>query len=207
MLSLGEGVKLYMAGKHDSSSLVNAVPALFRAVELILQDRLDRADPQALADQPNNPTVLKRLKSSAVSISAGEEATITKLRRLRNKLQHGTAKFNQRSALGTCRAALIFLDRFLDAELNVDLREGVHEDHWFELLAIPEIAATASRVTDAAIHYVKQQEGVTIETCWRCRRNAMVQPHPQSGISCWYCGYCPVIEDDRPDTDIQRPGF
>jgi hypothetical protein len=202
MHSLAEGVTFYLAGKHESSSLVNAVPALFRAVELLLKERLQRADPQALADHPNNPTVLKKLKSAAVAVSAAEEATITKLRRLRNNLQHGTAKFNQRSGLSVCRATLIFLDRFLVAELSLYLGDGIHESDWFELLAIPEIAATADRMTNAALNHIGQEKDATIETCPRCRRDALVRPNPRTGISCWYCRHCPVIE--TPSEDEQR---
>jgi hypothetical protein len=199
MLSLGEGVRFYLTGKNESSSLVNAVPALFRAVELFLKERLERADPQALADLPNNPTVLKRLKAAGVAISTREESTITQLRRLRNNLQHGTAKFNQRSGLSVCRETLIFVARFLEAELNLYLGDGVHENDWFELLAIPEISATADRVTDATLDLVRQQKNATIETCPRCRRDAMVRPFPNTGMSCLYCLSRPVIEDDSPE--------
>lgn len=201
MHALGDGVRFYLAGKHESSALVNAIPSLFRAVELLLKARLDKADPQGLAGHPNNPTVLKRVRAAGISISAAEESVITKLRRLRNNLQHGTAKFNQRSGLAVCRETLVFLDRFLDAELNMYLGDGVPEDDWFELLSIPEINATADRVTATALANVRKQKDATIEGCPRCGREAMVRPHPRTGISCWFCGLHPVIS--TTDTDDQ----
>jgi hypothetical protein len=101
--------------------------------------------------------------------------------------------------LGVGREILIFLNRLLDAELNLYLGDCVHENDWFELLAMPEIAATADCVTNAALDRIRQQKNATIETCRRCRRDAMVRPHPQTGISCWYCRYHRVVENDIPE--------
>lgn len=189
-------MRSYVAAKTESSSLVNAVPQLFRAVELLLKSRLEQVDPQGLVDHPNNPAVLSRLANIAVIVTPAERDTIAKLRRLRNNLQHGTAKFNHRAGLAVCRAILIFLNRFLDVELNMYLGDLVHEDDWFRLLAIPEIAATADQVTEAYLKEVNQQPRATVETCPRCRRDAMVRPDPRTGISCCYCGYHPITSDE-----------
>lgn len=204
MHSLCVGVRFYLAAKHESSALVNAIPALFRSVELLLKQRLEHADARALQDQPSNPIVLARLKAAGVLITSAEESIITRLRKLRNNLQHGTARFNQRAGLKVCRSSLIFLDRFMDAELSIHLGADIPETDWIYLLEIPEIAATATRVTNVMLERANQQKSTTIEKCPRCCHDAMVRPHPNTGISCWYCGHCPIVDDDNMEDSLTR---
>ncbi len=192
--SLSEGVRFYLAAKHESSELVNAIPALFRAVELLLKERLQRTDQQALQDRPNNPTVLRRLKAAGIPIALGEETNIAMLRKLRNDLQHGTAQFNHRAGLRACRATIIFIDQFLVSELSTHLGDHITEADWFQLLEIREIATTATRVTNALLDQIRKQQSATIENCSRCSRDAMVRVHPSTGMSCWYCGYFPILQ-------------
>jgi hypothetical protein len=192
--SLSAGVRFYLAGKNESSELVNAIPALFRTVELLLKERLQRTDQQALQDQPNNPTVLRRLKAAGVPITIDEDKHIAALRKLRNDLQHGTARFNQRAGLRACRAIMIFIDQFMFSELSTHLGDHITEADWFQLLEIPEIATTATGVTNVRLDRIRKQQNATIEICTRCSRHAMVRAHPCTGISCWYCGYVPILQ-------------
>jgi hypothetical protein len=162
--ALREGVSSFLAARKSSSRLLDAIPALFRATELLLKAKLQEIDPRSLADEPNNPTVLKRLATAGVAISTSERNSINRLRRLRNALQHGTAKFNHRTGLSTCRQAIIFLNRFVHAEHGLWLGHAIPRDDWYEMLAIPELASTADHVTEESLIEIRDQPGATISS-------------------------------------------
>lgn len=190
-----EGAEYFLSARTRPEDLVTAIPLLFRAVELLLKARLFELDAKALGDQPNNPTVLKRLVAANVSIDQAELETIIRLRRLRNDLQHGTAKFNYRRGLAVSRATLVFIDRFASAELNLWIGDVVLRDKWEAVLRIPEIAATAERVVEERLVGVRADPSASIAICARCGKGALVRPHPHTGSSCLYCGRAPPPED------------
>lgn len=172
---------------------MNAIPQLFRALELLLKARLRDLDPNGLADEPNNPTVLKRIRAHGVAITSDEADAIRKLRRLRNDLQHGTAKFNYRTALAISRRTIVLLDRFAHIELGLWIGDVIPQDLWYQLLAIDQIAATAEQVVDMRLEEARQQPDAVVLVCGRCGRNAMIRPHPKTGASCAFCHHVPVI--------------
>jgi len=190
--TLREGVSSFLAARKSSNRLLDAIPALFRAIELLLKAKLQELDSRSLADEPNNPTVLKRLAAAGVTISPSERNTINRLRRLRNALQHGTAKFNHRTGLSTCREAIIFLNRFVHAEHGLWLGHAIPPDDWYEVLAIPELSSTADQVTGDMLIEIREQPGATISSCPRCNRDTLVRPYPGGGASCICCGHIPV---------------
>lgn len=198
--ALREGVRWFLASRTSSAHLVNAIPQLFRAVELALKDRLQVLDPTALADQPNNPKVLTRLRGLGVTFTGDELETINRLRRLRNALQHGTAQFNQRAGLAISRSAIVLIDRFAEAELDSWMGDVVAPDDWRELLKIPAIAATALRVSSGRVAQLLQLQTAVASRCPACDQNTMVRPHPATGAECLYCGHLPVITeaDEQP---------
>jgi hypothetical protein len=193
--AMREGVSSFLAARQSSTALLSAIPALFRAIELLLKAKLQELDPRSLADEPNNPTVLKRLAASGIAISPSERDGINRLRRLRNALQHGTAKFNHRTGLSTCRAAIIFLDRFARAEHGLWLGNAIPPEEWYELLAIPELSSTADEVTEELLIEVRAQPSAEISSCPRCNKTTLVRPYSGGGASCIYCGHIPVVKD------------
>jgi hypothetical protein len=65
---------------------------------------MEASSPLGLQDQPNNPAVLTRLAAIGVTLSPDEADTVRRLRKLRNNLQHSSARFSHRQIL-TCAAA------------------------------------------------------------------------------------------------------
>jgi uncharacterized protein YutE (UPF0331/DUF86 family) len=193
--SLREGVTSYLAARYTSIRLVNALPQMFRAVELLLKARLQQLDSKGLTDNPNNPTVLNRLQANGVVISKDEIDALTRLRRFRNKLQHGTATLNQRAGLSICRKTIIFLNRFTYEELEIWLGDAIPPDDWYALLSIPEISATSDTIVKSRLESVNQQSDASVDACPRCGCDALVRPHKNTGASCFYCGHVPVCKE------------
>lgn len=190
-----DGVADFLSAYVKTERLVSAVPDLFRAIELLLKARLELMDPGALADRPNNPTVLDRLQRGGVAFAPGDVDTITNLRRLRNDLQHGAAAFNHRKALGLCRRAVVFIDVFVLNELGCWIGDAIRGDEWRKLLAIPEIEATADGVVARRMAANDGGPDAEITTCPQCGRDTMVRPYPSTGACCAYCDYIPVVRD------------
>lgn len=193
--ALQDGVSLFLESYTNPDRLKNAVPQLFRAVELILKARLQQLQPQGLDDHPNNPKVLERLSSAGVSISQEERDEITRIRRLRNQLQHGTASFSHRPTLTACKNAIAFLDRFASQELGIWIRDAIPTESWQKLLTIPSIAATARMFTEKILTQFQDDPHAEVTACSQCQNHTMFRPHPRNGASCIYCGHVPVIDN------------
>jgi len=190
-----EGVSSFLAAYDRSERLVNAIPQLFRSIELLLKARLQELDPHALDDQPNNPMVLKRLEKGGVSISADDAATVARLRRLRNDLQHGTARFNHRAGLALCKRAIVFVDRFVHSQLGLWVGDVVPVRDWQKLLGIPDIATTAGQIADHRLDEFRCRPEASINVCPRCEKQTLLRPHPRTGAACVFCSHVPVYED------------
>lgn len=143
--ALAAGASAYLAAYVHPRRLIDAVKNLFQSIELLLKVRLEAGDPLGLQGQPNNPTVITRLAAIGVTLSPDEADTVAQLRRLRNDLQHNTARFNHRRVLGLCRSALIVIARFAVDELNSWAGDVTPPDEWHQLLSIEEIRAGQSR--------------------------------------------------------------
>lgn len=136
--------------------------------------------------------MLKRLEGKGVALSADELETVTRVRRLRNDLQHGTAKFNHRLGLAVSRATIVFVDRFAQSELGLWAGDAISPDDWHVLLAIEQICKTAEAVAEERMVEVREQSEALVSSCERCGRDAMVRPHPRAGASCVFCRHVPV---------------
>jgi hypothetical protein len=111
-----------------------------------------------------------------------EELTcLQRLRRMRNNLQHGTAKFNHRTGLTICHKAIIILDRFANTELGLWLGEVITENEWCRLSKIPELATRADRIAEECIPHIRQNPRSGISKCPRCRRDTLVRAEPNTG--------------------------
>ena len=194
-----EAVAAFVAAYIHPHQLVTALPQLFRATELLLKARLTMIDPHGLDDQPNNPTVLRRLQTSGVALTTDEIETIRRLRRLRNDLQHGESAFNHRAGLALCRRGVILIDRFAEEELALWTGDIVEGADWLALLEIDEIAARARRIVDRRVEPYRGDAKASLTTCPHCDRETMLRPHPSTGASCAYCGHVPVERDDEKD--------
>jgi hypothetical protein len=192
--ALGGGASAYLAAYVQPERLIDSVKDLFQAIELLLKVRLEASNPLGLRDQPNNPTVLIRLAAIGVALSADETNTLTELRRLRNDLQHSSARFNQRAVLGLCRRALILIDRFVVEELNAWPGDVIAAADWHQLLAIEEISAHAASVAQTRLVEYRDDPEASITECPRCGRESLLRPHPNTGASCVICRHVPVIE-------------
>ncbi len=142
--SLRDGVTAFLAANSEPDALARAAPELFRCLEILLKARLVQLDTNGLHGNPNNPTVLQRLGCLGVHLSASENTTLNRLRRIRNQLQHGAATFGYRTGLSLCRQAIVLIDRFASSELGIWVEDAVANDHFEKLRRIPEIAATAA---------------------------------------------------------------
>jgi hypothetical protein len=193
--ALADGAAAYLRAYVEPKRLLDAVKDLFQTIELLLKVRLEESNPLGLRDQPNNPTVLGRLSAVGVTFSADETDMITRLRRLRNDLQHSSARFNHRTALGLCRRALILIDRFAVEELHTWAGEVITPDDWYQLLDIEEIAARAVTVADARLAAYQDDPEASVTECPRCGHSTMLRPHPNTGASCLVCRHVPVQKD------------
>lgn len=196
-----DGVAALVAAYVHPDQLLTAVPQLARAVELLLKARLEMADADGLADKPNGPTVLRRLRDQGVRIDADGEEILTSLRRLRNDLQHGEATFSHRAGLTICRRSIVWLDQFSEDELGLWTGDAIRGDDWVALLTIEEVAERAVRIVNERMASVRDDPQATIEECPRCHRETMVRPHPSTGASCAYCGHVPVARGDEGELD------
>jgi hypothetical protein len=194
--AFNEGAAAYFASAVDPERLLSAVPELFRTVELLLKARLETLDADALRDRPNNPTVLDRLRNHGITIDTKETDTITRLRRMRNDLQHESASFNNRTGRRVCLEALLFIDRFTRDELGLWVGDAATDGTWWQLLSIPEIAETAALEVENRIAPARSDPEADIVDCPRCERNTLIRPHPSTGACCAFCGHVPVEPDD-----------
>ena len=193
--ALAAGTSAYLAAYVNPERLIDAVKELFQSLELLLKVRLEASNPLGLRDQPNNPTVLARLAAIGVTLAPDEASTLSQLRRLRNSLQHSSARFNQRTTLGLCRSALIAIDRFVIDELDAWIGDVIPSKEWQQLLRIEEIHARAVTVAESRLADFQDDPAASITACSRCTRQAMLRPHPSTGASCLFCGHVPVVED------------
>ena len=193
--ALAAGASAYLAAYVYPSRLIDAAKDLFQAIELLLKVRLEASNPLGLRGQPNNPTVLTRLAAAGVALSRDEAGTVAQLRKLRNDLQHNSARFNHRQVLGLCRSALIVIDRFTIDELNAWAGDVIHPDEWHKLLSIGEIHARAVTVAQTRLEKYRDDPEASITACPRCNHEAMLRPYPDAGASCLVCGHIPVIND------------
>ncbi|HET9732300.1 MAG TPA: hypothetical protein VFP54_06445 [Acidimicrobiales bacterium] len=194
--ALAAGVSAYLTAYVEPQRLLDAVPDLFQVIELLLKVRLEVANPLGLRDHPNNPTVLSRLSDAGVVISPDDIDTVARLRRLRNGLQHASARFNHRATLALCRSALLFIDRFTEEELNAWIGDVIATDDWYQLLSIEEIRARAIRVAGLRLADHPPETGATITVCPRCSVEGMLRPAPNTGASCAVCGHVVAFKDD-----------
>jgi len=145
----------------------------FQAIELTLKMRLEQFESAGLKE--NNPTILRLLAENGIAISEDEIATITGLRRMRNKLQHAGATIAYRDTRRLLRAAFTFLDRFAIDELDLWLSHACDQEGWRALLQVAPIAANADLKSEALVADALTDPTVeSVTTCNACGRERMV---------------------------------
>lgn len=196
--SFEEGVIAYQSGKTQVTQLKLATLQLFHAVELLLKIRLEQVSPNALANNPNNPTVLKLLAEKGVSIADDEHKTIDSLRKLRNSLQHNEGRFNYRSILKLLRSTLIFIERFSYEELHIWVADAITSDAWQILLHLEPIQANAVKLSIEAIKQIEETGECEITSCPRCGRDTLISEFMRGSL-CIFCRHRPTVEELFPD--------
>jgi hypothetical protein len=187
--ALRAGIVAYLATGTESDQLVHAVPQLFRVIELLLKAKLEQVSPTGLDDNPNNPTILKRLEDAGVVLAAAEAQLLKRVRQLRNKLQHGAASFNYRKGRSLCREAIIFVNRFSSTELDLWMGDAIPVSDWQRLLSIPELSATADHVAETRLQSIRADARAEVFRCDNCGMDTLVRSVPRSGALCIRCGY------------------
>lgn len=192
--SLNEGIISYKKAKTELDSIKQGVLQLFHTIELILKEKLEELDSNALKNKLDNPTVIKLLKKHGVSFGANELQTIKELRKLRNLFQHAEAEFNYRSALRLMKNSIIFIDRFCAQEFKIWIAEHITEDAWQQITSIPDIQNNARKISDEMIENVKTRDDCNISLCPRCDTETVVSQFNKAGI-CVYCRHIPTLEE------------
>lgn len=199
-LAFSDGSTCFMRSQTNPTDLVNAVLEIFRATELLLKAKLKQIDVNALADHPNNPTVLNRLNSNGVIISIDELSTIQTLRRLRNQLQHSEANLNYRSVRRVCYLTILFINRFAHSELGLWIGDVVSKEDWPKLIKFPEIESTAVSVASDRLRTIQANEdNPEVLPCPQCSHTTLVRPYPGGGAICLVCQYYSVAGEHEED--------
>lgn len=192
--SLNEGIDSYKKAKTEIDFIKHGVLQLFHAIELLLKEKLEESDSDALKSKPDNPTVIKLLRKQGVSFSANELQTIKELRKLRNSFQHAEAEFNYRSALKLMKNSIIFIDRFCIQELKIWIAEHISESSWQLIMSIPDIQKNAIKISNEIIEDVKMRDDCEISLCLRCKTNTVVSRLNKPG-TCIYCRHIPTLDE------------
>jgi hypothetical protein len=194
-----DGVLCFLKARTEPWQLVNAIPHLFRTVELLLKAKLATLDGRALADHPNNRKVIDRLAARGVVLSTAERDCIDRLRQLRNRLQHGTAKFNYRTGLSVARQSIVFIDRFALQEVDAWIVYAIAPDDRLALFQIRDVGDTARRLVAERLNQLRNTPAAEVTHCPACDQQAMVRVHRRSGAACYYCGHTPPLPSDWVD--------
>ena len=196
------GASAYSRSQTDPSELREAVLNLSQAVELVLKIRLKEADPRALRDNPNNPTVVGRLQRANVKLDRHELDAIAELRHIRNQLQHAEATFSYRRTRTLLRTVITFLDRFTINEVNSWIGDAINPEVWPQLLALPAIQHNAELLAAARVAQVRANSDYAVTDCPQCGRQTLVRARA-GGAECLYCRHRPTLsgpaQSDKED--------
>jgi hypothetical protein len=201
--SIDKAASAFRDAKTDPAALRGCVLSGFHAVELLLKIKLQEVDPQALAQNPNNPAVIARLSASGVAMNDDETAAITQLRQLRNKLQHAGATYGYRKTRGLLRRVFAFIDRFASAELNIWIGEICQPSGWQELLEINSVRVNAEAIVARQLAQLEPAEHLRIAPCPACERETLVE-HYRTSL-CLFCRTRPLPSvPDVSDDDLEE---
>lgn len=195
--ALQQAARAFRTSRDDPSHLRHAILSMFQATELLLKLRLDELEPGVLAGRLNTPSLIERLERYGARLEPHEKETVNALRRLRNALQHGAAKFGYRSARTVLRRTLVFLDRFSHEELGLWIADALPKDDWRQLLRVPEIQYRAETISAQRIASSRTgSTAVDVSQCAVCGRVTIVRL-PESPRRCLYCQESPAAVQGR----------
>lgn len=169
--------------------------------KLLLKARLAEVDPSSHARRLNNPEVLSRLKKAGVQFSANESETVSKLRSLRNELQHGESRFKYRSALSVCKDSVLLIDRFAIDELGLWLGDVIQSEEWRHLLRFDALRERAHTVVSKRMTDLRASAATAeVSVCPECGTECLVRPTPNDLQRCLFCDHVPrvVFDEDLP---------
>jgi hypothetical protein len=188
--SFNAAAEAYGESHTDGDALRLGVLHLFHALELILKVRLEQLSGKGDTTHLNNTAVLSALKTMGVAFAADDLDAIANLRRLRNKLQHGGARYGYREVRVLLARTFTFIDAFFKNEFGEWIGEIAEQPGWTALLTIGPIKRNAESEVARRIRLLASHAQCTIEGCPHCKQECVVREGNQAGF-CLYCRRVP----------------
>jgi len=179
MDSLRHGLHHYREGWSEPKNYKYAFSHVFHAVALFLKERLSRDHPsliyskveEACGNTVSYDQAIKRLRNACgVEISKDEESRLSKLRAARNQVEHFKIVIDQKNAASVIGGALPFVRRFLQTELETELKDYLDQEDWDTFLEIEEIREQVCQEVQAELdRYGKERLDMQILDCPVCQ--------------------------------------
>jgi hypothetical protein len=201
--SLEHGIEHYLEGSNKD--LKFTVLHVFHALELLLKARLAKAHPLLVLQKPEEDpqkgytvdyfVMLKRLKNVGVAFSDDDTKSLEYLRSARNAIEHYHFEANRSDIEDYVARTMKLLDRFVEKELNIHLKERISE----EVYRAMEIAVYSfeerqeriqGRIADVLPRKLKEQLDYQRMVCDECGEDAVLVPDPNSEVGEVHCYAC-----------------
>ncbi|MGN6548680.1 MAG: hypothetical protein ACTHJ3_02120 [Pararhizobium sp.] len=188
--SFNAAAEAYGESHTDGDALRRGVLHLFHALELILKVRLEQLSGRADTTHLNNTAVLSALNAMGVTLATDDLDAIANLRRLRNKLQHGGARYGYREVRVLLARTFFFIDAFFKDEFGEWIGEIAEQPGWSALLTIRSIKKNAENEVAKRIRLATFQAQCTVERCPDRKQKYVVREGKKAGF-CLYCRRVP----------------
>ena len=205
--SLIHGVEHFVdKGPLTDRNLKNTVLHTFHAVELFLKARLAKAHPVLIFTKPERAeekdahtvefdVLLGRLEKVGVTFLPSEKTDLASLRNYRNAIEHYKLKADRQKIKDYVGRAVRFLEAFLEAELDIVLREKVdvatYETLSEAIHSYEERVKRAVADMEAALpsdpKNVRRYERMYSD---RCGETTILNPDPTAEPPLVHCFFC-----------------
>ncbi len=141
--SLSHGVDHFLEAEEsgDPSHLKYTILHSFHATELFLKARLAKAHPSLIFQKPEDAckddpktvdfdTLISRLAAAGVKLHDQDKEDLNQLRKVRNRIEHHKISFGLEQAQDYVGRAMRFLDKFLQDELSISLKDHLENDKY-----------------------------------------------------------------------------
>lgn len=177
--------------------------SVFHSIELFLKARLVKAHPILIYEKPEEighrgktvsfDALLKRLTNVGVDLKKDEE-NLKKLQAIRNKIEHHRIEMSLASIEDYIVKAIRFLEKFLNNELQINLKElldETNEDIYKDIAhCLDSYDARLIIAVNKAKSYASQEQDYKVISCDHCRQQTMVLPNPVTEDGNAYCLLC-----------------
>lgn len=204
MDSLKHAVEHFLGKKPND--LKYTILHVFHAIELFLKARLAQAHPILIYDRPEDASddaktvafdsLVRRIKNIGVDLSKDQLEDLGYLRKVRNSIEHHKFRGDHKNVVEYVGKAMKFLDKFLEDELDIKLREQLDEKIYKTLIeavySYEELVQKAVRAMEDDLPLSKERLDHTIHICENCGEETLPFPDPSSKsrdtIHCYFCG-------------------